>query len=311
MSNINRRIDELANSVHENLLGAVDFHLHSHVGQGYYWNLAKIAEDASSAGMSALVIKNFFGCSQEASHIVNKHLGRRFLYPSLTLCRAIGGLNPSAVDYFSKVDPANQIVEMPVLDSIHEIRLKGLPERDGVAVFWKDQPAPGLHEILKIIAEHNMVLKTGHISPKESLQLVHLARDCGVKRIIVTHATGAPVMATPKEQKEIADLGALIEHCLIKFMPISRLRNIKRFPNWERPIFGDLDYLKASLESVGPERCIAATDAGQTYNPAPLDSFIYLLCLLEELGCSNKEIKIMTGYNPRRMLNILDSSENA
>jgi hypothetical protein len=56
----------------------------------------------------------------------------------------------------------------------------------------------------------------------------------------------------------MADLGALIEHCLNKFMPISQLKNIKRFPNWKGPAFGDLGYLRASLESVGPDRCIIA-----------------------------------------------------
>ena len=131
------------------------------------------------------------------------------------------------------------------------------------------------------------------------------------RRNIRDHSkTGSPVMATPKEQREMADLGALIEYCLIKFLPISRLRNMRRFPNWKGTAFGDLDYLKTSLESVGPERCIAATDAGQIYNPSPLESFIYLLYLLEELGRSAEETKMMTGINPRRMLVISDSSEN-
>jgi predicted TIM-barrel fold metal-dependent hydrolase len=199
---------------------------------------------------------------------------------------------------------------MPVFDSLHEVRLRGVSDDQGVAVFWDNQPASGLSETLNMLAERTMVLKTGHIAPAESLQLIRLARDAGVEKIVVTHATGSPVMATPKEQKEMADLGALIEHCLIKFLPISRLRNIKRFPNWKGTAFGDLDYLKASLESVGPERCIAATDAGQIYNPSPLESFIYLLSLLEELGCSAEEMRKMVGNNPRRMLGISGTSAN-
>jgi hypothetical protein len=303
-------MNELSESIRKNLQGAVDFHLHFHEGEGYRSNLMEMAEHATSAGMSAIVIKNLFGTSQEACHIANKHLGRTVLYPSLTLGRTTGGLNPSAVDHFSKADPANRIVEMPVFDSLHEVRLRGVSDDQGVAVFWDNQPASGLSETLNMLAERTMVLKTGHIAPAESLQLIRLARDAGVEKIVVTHATGSPVMATPKEQKEMADLGALIEHCLIKFLPISRLRNIKRFPNWKGTAFGDLDYLKASLESVGPERCIAATDAGQIYNPSPLESFIYLLSLLEELGCSAEEMRKMVGNNPRRMLGISGTSAN-
>ena len=309
MHPINPYINQLPKSIRENVQGAVDFHLHSQEGEGYRRNLVEIAEEASSAGMSALVVKNVFGTSQEACHIANKHLGRTFLYPSLTLGRGTEGLSPSAVDHFSKADPANLVVEMPVFDSLHEVRLRGLSEDQGVAIFRDGQPAPGLTQILKMVAERNMVLKTGHIAPAESLQLIRLARNAGVEKIAVTHATGSPVMATPEEQKEMADLGALVEHCLVKFMPISRLRNIKRFPKWEGTAFGDLDYLKASLESVGPERCIAATDAGQLYNPSPLESFIYLLYLLEELGCSTEETKMMTTNNPRKLLDISNSSE--
>lgn len=310
MYSINPYTKQLPKSIREGLRGAIDFHLHSHEGEGYRRNLVEIAEEASSAGMSALVIKNLFGTSQEACHIANKQLGRTCLYPSLTLGRTTGGLNPSAVDHFSKADPANRVVEMPVFDSLHEVRLRGLSENQGVAILRDGQPAPKLTQILKMVAERAMVLKTGHTAPAESLKLIRLARNAGVKKIVVTHATGSPVMATPGEQKEMADLGALIEHCLIKFMPISRLRNIKRFPNWQGTPFGDLDYLKASLESVGPERCIAATDAGQLYNPSPLESFIYLLYLLEELGCSTEEIKMMTTNNPRKLLDISNSSEN-
>jgi len=310
MSFIKVPIYGLPKSIRENLEGAVDFHLHSHEGEGYRSNLVEIAQHGMSAGMSALVIKNLFGTSQEACHIANNHLGRRILYPSLTLGRTTGGLNPSAVDHFSKADPGNRVVEMPVFDSLHEVRLRGLPDDQGVAVFWDNQPVPGLSEILKMVGERSMVLKTGHIAPAESLKLIHLARDAGVEKIVVTHATGSPVMATPKEQKEMADLGALIEHCLIKFLPVSRLRNIKRFHNWQGAAFGDLNYLRVSLESVGPERCIAATDGGQIYNPSPLELVIYLLCLLQELGCSAEEIKMMTGNNPRRILGISESPEN-
>ena len=296
MSSIKLQMNEFPESIRENLQGAVDFHLHSHEGEGYRSNLVEMAEDVSSAGMSALVIKNLFGTSQEACHIANKHLGRRVLYPSLTLGRTTGGLNPSAVFHFSKADPANRVVEMPVFDSLHEVRLRGLSDDQGVAVFRDSQPVPGLPEILKMVGERNMVLKTGHIAPRESLLLIRLARDAGVEKIVVTHASGSPVMATPEEQKEMADLGALID--------------IKRYPNWEGIAFGHLDYLKASLESVGPERCIAATDGGQIYNPSPLELVIYLLYLLQELGCPAEETRMMVRDNPRRMLGISGGSEN-
>lgn len=306
MPDIRLNINDLTESVRNNLSGAVDFHIHCHEAQGYRQNLVEMAQQAIAVGMSAWVIKNLYGTSQETCHVANKYLGITFLYPTLTLGRTTGGINPAAVDHFSKADPANRIVEMPVFDSMHEIRLRGLPKERGVAVFEDHHPVPELSEIIKMVAERDLVLKTGHIAPLESLQLIRLAREAGVNRIVVTHATGSPVMATPKEQKEMADLGAFIEHCLCKFLPISRLKNIKRFPHWKGPTFGDLDYLKTSIAWVGSDRCIVATDSGQSYNPSPTELFVYFLYLLEELGFSGKEIRRMCRDNPRRMLKISD-----
>ena len=109
MYSINPYINQLPKSIRENVQGAVDFHLHSHEGEGYRRNLVEIAEEASSAGMSGLVIKNVFGSSQEACHIASKHLGRTVLYPSLTLGKATEGLNPSPVDHFSTPLPSSRI----------------------------------------------------------------------------------------------------------------------------------------------------------------------------------------------------------
>jgi hypothetical protein len=64
-------MNELSESIRKNLQGAVDFHLHFHEGEGYRSNLMEMAEHATSAGMSAIVIKNLFGTSQEACHIAN------------------------------------------------------------------------------------------------------------------------------------------------------------------------------------------------------------------------------------------------
>jgi len=101
----------------------------------------------------------------------------------------------------------------------------------------------------------------------------------------------------------MAGLGAFIEHCVGKFMPLSIIWNTTRYIRRQGGSrFGDLDYLKASLETVGPERCVIGTDVGQIHNPNPLEMFIYFLFLLERIGCSKKEIFTMAHENPRKLL---------
>ena len=132
-----------------------------------------------------------------------------------------------------------------------------------------------------------------------------MAKDVGVKKIVVPHATGTPVMASIRQQVEMASLGALIEHCVVKFLPVSILRNTKSAAHLDPETkIGDLAYLKASIREVGPNHCILGTDSGQTYHPYPHELFKYFFFLLLELGFSYEEISQMARENPCRLLGI-------
>ena len=72
------------------------------------------------------------------------------------------------------------------------------------------EPARGC---LERIAKHNMILATGHLGRREIFALVRAAKDMGVKKVLVTHAEFPSQNLTGDEQKELADLGAIIEHC--------------------------------------------------------------------------------------------------
>ncbi|MGI9523946.1 MAG: DUF6282 family protein, partial [Hyphomicrobiaceae bacterium] len=57
--------------------------------------------------------------------------------------------------------------------------------------------------ILDLIASHDAVLNTGHISGKEAIRIVEIARARGVNRILVPSS-----YYTPDEVREITTLGA-------------------------------------------------------------------------------------------------------
>ena len=46
---------------------------------------------------------------------------------------------------------------------------------------------PEVHSVLKVIAKHDMVLATGHLSEREIIAVVDASADAGVRRIVVTH----------------------------------------------------------------------------------------------------------------------------
>ena len=66
---------------------------------------------------------------------------------------------------------------------------------------------------LGLIAEHEMILATGHLGRREIAALVAACRDAGVRRVVVTHAEFPLQSLTAEEQRELADMGAVIEHC--------------------------------------------------------------------------------------------------
>jgi len=66
----------------------------------------------------------------------------------------------------------------------------------------------GVHEVLEIIAAHDMTLASGHISPPEAITLFEQAKTHGVQRMIATHVGCAETL---EEQQELL-------RCLYKVM---------------------------------------------------------------------------------------------
>src|SRR5947209_19597146 len=62
------------------------------------------------------------------------------------------------------------------------------------------------------IAKHDMILATGHLGRREIFALVRTAKEMGLKKVVVTHAEFPSQNLSGDEQKELVDLGALVEH---------------------------------------------------------------------------------------------------
>lgn len=289
------------------LQGAVDFHIHSHMSPAYHWDLVNIGQRFMNIGMRAAVVKNLYGSSHEQCNIANKLLEQEMLYAVLVLGKHNGGFQKTPVEQFVNFGGNNKIIEMPVFDAARHLTFFGQPAHEGLSAFDGDIPSGDLEEILQIIAQNDIILKTGHLDPQETIDLISLAREAGIEKIVVTHATGPPVMASVRQQEKMAELGAVIEHCVGKFLPVSVLRSTQKVPSPDlKQNIGDLEYLAQSIRSVGPQNCVLGTDSGQMYRPYPHELFKYFLHLLIELGFSCEEIRTMACDNPGRLLNIND-----
>ena len=146
-------------------------------------------------------------------------------------------------------------------------------------------------DVLRLIAEHDAILGTGHLSTQEVVDLVPVARELGVRKILVSHPEHPPVEMPPSVQEELRDrFGVLFERCLIS----------TTLAGWTLP-FAEL---AAVIRRVGPESTVISTDLGQVANPAPVDGMAMFIAHLRAEGFDQASIDRMCRENPAALLGL-------
>ena len=108
----------------------------------------------------------------------------------------------------------------------------------------------------------------------------------GLRKILVTHAEFPSQSLTAEEQLELANSGAVIEHCFTTM-------HTGKAP-WEE-VFN-------SIRVVGAERCLLSTDLGQTINPPVSDGFAMFAQALLDAGFSFDEVHRMAAINSAALM---------
>ncbi len=260
-----------------------------------------LAKEFLAHGLKGFVLKSHYIPTAERASVVTKAVPGIEAYGAITLNHSVGGLNPVAVEIAGR--SGNKIVWFPTVDAANETagRLDGGSEK---LPFWakiqREIAAAGItrppmsvlgadgkivedaRQCLELIAKHDMILATGHLGRHEILALVKEAKACGVKRIIVTHAEFPSQNLTAEEQIQLADLGAIIEHCFTTY-------HTNKCP-WET-VF-------VNIRAVGIERTMLATDLGQKTNPPVAAGYAEFAQRLLNAGYSAKEINLMAATIP-------------
>jgi hypothetical protein len=145
------------------------------------------------------------------------------VFGSITLNRSVGGINPFAVDYALKMGA--KTVWLPTIDAINHKQKEG--KIGGIDVVVNGKVIPELKAILKIIAEKNVTLATGHLSPKEIYIVIKEARKLGVQKIVVTHPEFHIVGMSLAEQKELVnEFPIYFERTMLNLLGMARMNLI-------------------------------------------------------------------------------------
>lgn len=78
---------------------------------------------------------------------------------------------------------------------------------------------PDALEVLKLVAEHQAILATGHISAREVMVLLRETRDLHIERLLVSHASKSVCPLTREEQKQAIEFRDWIEHSFFAATP--------------------------------------------------------------------------------------------
>ncbi len=280
MSNVDRILE-----------GALDIHVHCAPDPmvDRRGSAIDIARQAQEMGMRGLVLKSHQYPTHPMAYTASQAVPGITLVGGVALGAEAGGLNPMAVE--STANMGGRVVWMPTFSAWADRRRKGL---NGGIYLLDDQGqlTPEVYAVLEVIKAHDMVLATGHISAKESIALVSEARNLGINRVVVTHATSMALWSdmTMEDMKTLASMGAYIEHCLHVMMPLVRGLTPQE--------------LAETISAIGLENCIVSSDFGQDFHPMPPEGMRMGIATLLQAGLEEVEVGMLVKDNPSRLLGL-------
>lgn len=279
------------------LQGAVDPHVHSgpSIAPRAVDHL-ELAQIYSKAGFAAMVTKDHDYSGVMCARMIRDHyadLSTQVL-SGIVLNNVVGGINPYAVEHTAAMD--GRIVWLPTLAAenhlkwekssgwAHPASTQKIRAATAVPLFDGGKLRPEVVDLLDVMAATGMALASGHIHVSETKIVFAEARKRGVERLIFTHPEDI-VGASMDDTREIADMGAYVEHSLAFFLEGSKFRTRTN------------EDLKAFIDLVGAERTILCSDLGQTGTLSPLEGFQRGVATCIELGYSDAQIRAMVSTN--------------
>lgn len=293
-----KRIDAL-------LKGAIDPHVHSgpSIAPRALDHL-ELARQMSEAGFAAVVTKDHDYAGVATAALISRHhpeLTTR-VFSGIVLNNVVGGINPYAVEHTAAM--GGKVVWMPTLAAENHLEWEKTSSWSHPASTQKMRPARAVpvldanrqvlddvKEVLDVIARSGMALASGHLHVSETWILFEEARRRGVERLIFTHPEDI-VGASLDDVKEIAAMGAYVEHSLCMFLEGSKFKT------------RSAEDLRQQIEAAGVDRTILCSDLGQVGVFSPLEGFRRGVRLCLELGYSDEAIRRMVSTNTAHVLGL-------
>jgi len=285
------------------LAGVIDLHAHVAPETALFnfqrsLDAIQAAQIARIYGMRGLVLKEHYTETASWAYLASQVVPGIELFGGVVLNRAVGGINPVAVEAMALTKGGRgKVVYMPTVDAEY----RSTPGPDKVPVSRNGQLVPAVFDVLKVMAKHDLGLSTGHVSPEEVLLLIRAAKAAGVTKIYVQHPNHGGLVMSMAQMKEAVRLGALIE---IVLSGEGFTGGGPKVVNAENPVMDYGPQKLADIRALGPANIVVTSDLGQPGRVTHADAFRIALAVLAKEGFSQAEIDMMTKTNPARFLGL-------
>ena len=285
------------------LKGILDIHVHAGPSvANRQVDAADMLKEAVVAGYRGFLVKDHYFPSCRGVKMVQEHCDAKGveIYSSMCLNNSMGLFNLMALD--AAINMGAKIIYFPTVSSKNHIdHHKGnfvgsgkmsVPETPVVYVDENGVMDPAAVECLKLIAEKDVVLGTGHGTAWEIDHLVEKALEVGVKRILVNHPQ-FHIGASYEQMTKWAKLGAYIEMNVCVFTSGSKLGSL------DDQVIADM------LKAVPLEQMILDSDMGQNGNGSPVEGmYRFIRLLMDKFGLSEEDINLIAKTNPAKLLGV-------
>jgi hypothetical protein len=268
----------------------------------------ELAHRCVELGIAGFGLKSHYAPTTERAAVVTAAVPGALALGTITLNHSVGGLNATAVEVAAR--EGARIVWLPTVSSENEYGEVEHADPDGKVPVWvrfeldlraagvrpqpvpvvdaDGAPLPALLDVLAVVARHDLVLATGHLSRDEIFTVVDAAVGAGVQTIVVTHPEFPSQSISPADQQQLAERGALMERALTTAYTGKC--------TW--------DAVFAATRAVGARHTVWGSDLGQVFNPPVEDGLAIMADLFLEAGFTEEEVRFMAVENTRRLAGV-------
>lgn len=291
------KLDEL-------VVGAIDLHCHVYpemtLEHESRQDDIELIDGALRARMGGVLLKSHFWPTVARVYYLKKRFPEIQIFSSITLNRLAGGVDPLPVEsaalqgasavFFPTWQAANDLERVGFSRLVRERLPRAASDRrPGLTIVENGRLTTEASEVLDVAKSFNMLVCTGHVSPKESLTLIERARQRGLQ-VLFSHPSAPSVGASLDEMRQAAEMGAYVE-----FTTLYTLSLRHHLPARES--------VKV-IQSIGPEHCILTTDHFNAWVPPMPEMLRMGIGQLAECDLPIADLRRMTVDNPRRLLGL-------